>query len=287
MSKRLSGMAYEGLRDLIASRVGIVVANEGPQALERRLLPLLRELRFSGFSEFELHLRYGTGNENAWSELIEAITIHETHFFRSPEQFVTLEREVIPEVLRARGDQRLHVWSVACSTGEEAYSLAIMLARHPLLQGVEKRVVGTDISRSSVRTARRGVYGTNAFRSVTPSQLEPYVRSTQMRPSFFAPEREGSALWEVSADVRALCTFAVANVLEPSEIPFPQVDIAVCRNILIYFDERARRRVLKLIGERLLPGGILLLGPVESLAPGTTDFELVPLQNELVYRKPR
>jgi chemotaxis protein methyltransferase CheR len=159
--------------------------------------------------------------------------------------------------------------------------------RHPLLRAVPKQIVGTDVSRSSIRAARRGVYGANSFRSVTPAQLAPFVHCTQMRPSFFAASvRQGSALWEVSPDVRALCTFAAANVLEPSEVPFQQVDIAVCRNILIYFDERARQRVLTLIGERLAPGGILLLGPVESLLPGTTDFELVPLQSELVYRKP-
>jgi chemotaxis protein methyltransferase CheR len=286
MSVRLSGMTYEGLRELITSRLGIVVPSEGPQGLERKLLPLIRRNRFAGFSEFELHLRYGTGNENAWAELIEAVTIHETHFFRSPEQFVTLEQDVIPRILNTARRRSLRVWSVACSTGEEAYSLAILLDRMPLLRGYEKNVVGTDISRSSVRTARRGVYGQNSFRNVTPAQLSPYVHSTQMRPSFFVPAHEPSMLWEVSSEVRSLCTFAVANVLEPSEVPFQQVDLVVCRNLLIYFDERARGRVLKLIGERLAPGGILLLGPVESLLPGTTDFELVPLQSELVYRKP-
>lgn len=278
---RLSTEGYQGLRALVVSRLGLVLPLDGRASLERKLLPVLRRYHFAGFSEFELHLRYGVNSDAAWEDLIEAVTVHETYFFRSPQQFETLAQDVLPRVLAPGA--RCDVWSVACATGEEVYSLAIALERCGALKG-EFRVFGTDISPASIRAARRGVFGENSFRELQPEKLFPHVRRTGTRPSFFDARQH--ELWEVAPEMRAKCIFATANVLEPAEVPFFDVRAAFCRNLLIYLDTGARRKVLDLIFDRLIPGGILVLGPSETLMPEVTSFELLPVPGELVYRKP-
>jgi chemotaxis protein methyltransferase CheR len=284
MSLLLTERGFDALNELIAERIGLVLSKESLPLLQRRIQPVMRKLQFTSFSDFILHLRLGSQSENAWSEVIEAVTIHETYFFRNPEQLQTTIEEALP--LATQGDRaRAIVWSAACSTGEEVYSLAILLQRSAVF--AETRVYGSDISRTSIRAARRGLYGANSFRETLPHVLEPYVRRTMARPSLASSALQGETqLWEVDAETRALCSFSAANLLEPSEIPFRGVHVAVCRNVFIYMDSRARKLALDVIFERLVPGGILVLGHAESLLPGSTQFELHSLSRDLVYRKP-
>ena len=156
---------------------------------------------------------------------------------------------------------------MGCSTGEEAYSIAMVLLESGLFDGWTLRVFGTDLSRKCVATARRGVYGESSFRST----------SAERRSSFFVPARGGV---RVLGSVRAICQFGQLNLLNLAErSTIDQVDAIFCRNVLIYFAIESRKQVIKAIHDRLRPGGFLMLGHSESLLQNPEPFEPVHLKH--------
>jgi chemotaxis protein methyltransferase CheR len=204
------------------------------------------------------------------------VTVNETYFFREDYQLRAYQQEVLPMLLATERD-RLSVWSAGCSTGEEVYSIAIATLESAVLNGArcDVRVFGSDISRRCVAAARRGVYGPSSFRATPP----------EMRRRWFS-ERAGGV--HVSEQVRASCQFGHLNLLDSVRAAVVgRVDVIFCRNVLIYFDDVSRRRVIDMFYDRLLPGGFLLLGHSESLLNVSTAFELVHLREDLVYRKPK
>ncbi|MCL2450435.1 MAG: protein-glutamate O-methyltransferase CheR, partial [Polyangiaceae bacterium] len=168
-----------------------------------------------------------------------------------------------------RTSRRLSIWSVGSSTGEEAYTIAILL--HQV--GLDARVYGQDISRRCVAAARRGVYAESSFRA-TPDEI---------RRAFFQERPDG---WHVVDAIRQTCHFGQVNLLDERSPPIGRGDVIFCRNVLIYFDDRARKAAVERLYRRLNPGGILLLGHSESLLNVPTAFELLHLKDDLVYRKP-
>jgi chemotaxis protein methyltransferase CheR len=181
----------------------------------------------------------------------------------------------------ARSRRRLAIWSAGCSTGEEVYTLAVIVHASGLFpRGAgggdrwDVSVYGSDISRRCVSAARRGIYGESAFRATPP----------EMRATYFEKGPGGS---RVIAPVRELCHFGQVNLLDEDKTRLvTHADAIFCRNVLIYFDARARKRVIETLYERLNPGGVLLLGHSESLLNVSTAFELLHLRDDLVYRKP-
>jgi hypothetical protein len=166
------------------------------------------------------------------------------------------------------------VWSAGCSTGEEVYSIAILTRESNLFPGRSVRIFGSDISRRCLTAARRGVYGPSAFRAMP----------TDLRKRYFVDKPDGA---HVADDLRSICQFGHLNLLDTARSTVVgRVDVIFCRNVLIYFDDASRRRVIEMFYERLLPGGYLLLGHSESLLNVSTAFELVHLREDLVYRKP-
>src|SRR5262249_43825561 len=209
-------------------------------------------------------------------EAIDLVTINETYFFREEYQLRALRQEILPALVRARNRQPLVIWSAGCSTGEEVYSIAIVTAESGLLGGRDVRIFGSDISRRCVAAARRAVYGPSSFRAM------PH----DYRKRYFVERDDGS---HVVDELRSsgLCQFGHLNLLDAQRAAVVgRVDVIFCRNVLIYFDEASRRRVIEMFYDRLLPGGYLLLGHSESLLNGSTAFELVHLREDLVYRKP-
>lgn len=271
---RLEPDEFRAIAELIRRRSGIKLADEVRPTIERRLGERLAALRIDGFAQYRALLSDGGSADGEIERAIELITTNETYFFRDLPQLRSFEREVLPE-LHALAHRRrsLCVWSAGCSTGEEAYTLAILMAREQRFAGWNLRVVGNDISRRVVQAARKGVYRGASFRAL-PAEYEAY---------FFESD-EGMA---VDPQIRALCHFARFNLLdEGSAAMFGRVDAIFCRNVLIYFDEEARRRVISNFYERLNPGGYLMLGHSDSLLNVTTAFELAHLSGDLAYRKP-
>jgi len=198
------------------------------------------------------------------------------HSFGEYYQLRAYKDEILP-ALRSSSPprERLNVWSAGCSTGEEVYSIAIATRESGLFPTKSVRVFGSDISRRCVGHARRGVYGPSAFRA-TPVEL---------RRRWFVDRSDGA---HVADELRAMCQFGHINLLDvPRTSVVGRVDVIFCRNVLIYFDDVSRRRVIDMFYDRLLPGGYLLLGHSESLLNVSTAFELVHLREDLVYRKPQ
>ncbi len=272
---RLEAVEYRLLRELFNEHAGITFGPEARPIVERRLRERVSALGLGSFGEYYQLLRFDERGKAELDEAIDLVTINETYFFRELYQLRCYRDEILPMLRAASQPQaRLNVWSAGCSTGEEVYSIAMLTRESGLFPGRSIRVFGSDISGRCVAHARRGVYGPSAFRSTPPD----------MKRRYFVERPDGM---HVIDELRSMCQFGRLNLLDASRASIVgRVDVIFCRNVLIYFDELSRRRVIEMFYERLLPGGFLLLGHSESLLNVSTAFELVHLREDLVYRKP-
>jgi chemotaxis protein methyltransferase CheR len=263
------------LRDLLRERTGHGFGDDSARDLERRLRPRVTACGFNSFAEYHRHLRFGPHGDEELQVVFDLVTNNETYFFREDYQLRSFREETLPKLERAaRNRKQLLCWSMGCSTGEEAYSIAVVLLESGLFDGWNLRVFGTDLSRKRVTTARRAIYGEISFRSTSPER----------RAAHFVTTRAGS---RVSPVVRAMCQFGQLNLLDLAyRSTIDQVDAVFCRNVLIYFTEEARRQVIGAIYGRLRPGGFLMLGHSESLLHDPGPFQPVHLKHDVVYRRP-
>jgi chemotaxis protein methyltransferase CheR len=264
------------LRDLIYDYCGIYFQDDSRHLVQRRLLPRLDTLALPTFSDYYRYLRYDPSRRGELEEVVERVTTNETYFFREANQLAALSDEILPEIhsRRPRG-RRLAIWSAGCATGEEAYTVAILVLESGLFGEWDVRIFGNDISRRVLQIARKGAYGRSSFRATE----ERYVRR------YFRPA-EGK--FQLRDEVKSLVSFGHLNLLDEDMLAIVgDVDIILCRNVLIYFDQAARRRVVATFHRKLVKGGYLLLGHSESLLNLSTDYELVHLRRDMVYRRPR
>lgn len=265
------------LRDLIHDYCGIFFREEMKYLLERRLAPRLLLHGLADFTAYYRFLRFDPLRQREMEEAVEVLTTNETYFFREQSQLSAFRHEILPELhARHRDSRRLRIWSAGCSTGEEAYTIAMLVLESGLFRDWDVEVFGNDISRKVLAAARRGHYRSHAFR----------MTDERLQRRYFEPAPEPGTL-QVRDEVKRLVSFGHLNLLDTQMIGLVgQMDTVFCRNVLIYFDTEAKRRVLKVFHGRLAPGGYLLLGHSESLINLTADFELVHLENDLVYRRP-
>ncbi|MDB4943995.1 MAG: Chemotaxis protein methyltransferase CheR [Labilithrix sp.] len=273
---------YRLIRDLVSERLGIWFGPDSRQSLERRLRERLTVRGITSYGDYYQLLKYSPLAREEWDEASELLTTHETYFFREDYQLRAFKNELLPmlaERLKAR--RRLQLWSAGCSTGEEVYTIAMLVLESGLFDGWEVRVYGSDLSKKCISAARRGLYGPTSFRSTTDEAKRTwFVAPSQREPG-------GPELLGVAPEVRALCHFGQMNLLDEERTHLVgRCDVIFCRNVLIYFDAANRRRVIDMFHERLVGGGVLLLGHSESLLNVSTAFELLHLKEDLVYRKP-
>ncbi|MFO0676656.1 MAG: protein-glutamate O-methyltransferase CheR [Polyangiaceae bacterium] len=271
----MSVAEFRSLRELVVEKTGIALGLENRATIERKLRERVVATGLTTFGEYVRFLRFGAGATAEWDEAIDRLTTNETYFFREAHALRALTEEVLPEILpRARSRGRLAVWSAGCSTGEEAYSIAIALDEADPRPPFDVRVHGSDLARRCVAEARRGVYGPSAFRATRP----------ETRRRYFVDKPDGA---HVVDSIKARCHFGQTNLVNEDKVRLVgRQDLIFCRNVLIYLDPHARKRVIDLFLERLYPGGVLFLGHSESLLNVSTAFELLHLREELAYRKP-
>lgn len=274
---RLHADEFRLLRELINRFCGISFSDDAMYVFERRLRDRVRELGLEDFTQYYHHLRYHPSAKTEIEAAVDALVTNETYFFREEYQLRAFRHEILldlKERISAENRRSLTVWSAGCSTGEEVYSLAILIAESGLFPDWDVRVFGNDISRRVLATARRATYASSSFRAMPP-QYEPYF-----------VEAPGGR--QVVPHIRAMCHFGHLNLLDRDRSALiGRADVIFCRNVIIYFDDRARKQVIDTFYERLYPGGYLLLGHSESLLNATTAFELVHLTTDMVYRRPR
>ncbi len=264
------------LRDLLAQRTGLSFAADARPSIERRLKERLAIVGAQTFAEYYQYLRFNPRASSEWEEAIDLLTTNETYFFREDYQLRSFTSEVLPMLHeQAQHRKRLALWSAGCSTGEEAYTLAMLVIQSGLFDdGWEVKVFGSDISKRCIAAARRAVYGPSSFRSTPP----------EAKRAYFVERPDGLHVVE---KVRSMVHFGQMNLLDAERTRLlGRIDAIFCRNVLIYFDAHARKRTIDMFHERLYQGGVLLLGHSESLLNVTTAFELLHLREDLVYRKP-
>lgn len=255
--------AVEQLRALLKRSAGVVIAPGREELVASRLSPLLRERGLAELGDLVFALR--GGDPTLRDQVIDLLTTHETSFFRDPPVFAWLRAKALPRLLAGRPRQSpLRVWSAACSTGQEALSVAMaVLEDHPA-QALE--VVGTDISAPTVRQAAEARYTTLAVnRGLGGKQLMRWFL------------RDGAAHWVARPELRACCTFTQQNLVADPK-PEGIFDLVLLRNVLIYFDDQDRQRAIATVASALRPGGLLVLGTAEGLMP--IDERLLRLERE-------
>jgi len=270
----LSEDVFRLIRDLIREYCGIFFDDSSRFLIERRLSRRVREQHLDDFRDYYRLLLYDKKREEELSAVIDLVTVNETYFFREQNQLRAFSEEILPELKKETGERKLRIWSAGCSTGEEPYTIAMLILEYGNLQGWDIEVIGSDINQRVLSVARRGVYRRNSFRSDDTRLTEKYFR-------------EENGLYTISDRVKQCVNFCHLNLLDPFRVKFVgRLNVIFCRNVLIYFDQEARRKVVNNFYERLREGGYLLLGHAESLMNISTSFDLTHLKHDMVYRKP-
>jgi chemotaxis protein methyltransferase CheR len=256
------------IAELVTRRTGILTtrAQTDLARVSQQLVELagLRDVR-------ELERRLTDGG--LWEELLDQVTVRETYFFRDPDQFELMRNVLLPALQEARHPlRRLRVWSAGCASGEELYSLAILLHERGLLE--DSSLIGTDISERALATARSGRYREWSFRAIDPALIPLYFRHEQQD-------------YVVSDALRKHVTFSLLNLLDQSDTanalgPF---DLILCRNVMIYFDNAGVARLEQRLYDALVPGGWLLTGPSDPLLGQVAPFEVVVFGSGVCYRR--
>ena len=272
---QLTDAMFRVLRDFIYEISGIFFAEDSKTILESRLQQNIKRRQFSNFGDYYYYLKYDRGKEEEITLLIDAITIHETYFFREKKQLDTFMDEVMPELAdRGRKNGRIRIWSAGCATGEEPYTLAMLFLEHRDFRDINVEIYATDISRAALAVARRGIYRESSFRSI-----DPYFQRT-----YFTKE---DAEYRIMDKIKQPVVFLHLNLYERERWGLlPEMDAIFCRNVIIYFDAVSKRRAIDAFFQKLQPGGFLLLGHSESLIALSTDFVLRHFKNDLLYQKP-
>ncbi len=262
------------VRDAIYRRTGIWFSETSKYLLQKRLSPRARELNFESFQKYYYFLQYDSRAEAEFDEIYDLVTTKETYFFREPAQLTAFVEEIVPDILSRKSLKKIRVWSAGCSTGEEPYSIAIMLQESGSFERGGFEIFASDISHQVLVRARKGQYRETAFRATDPS----------LRDKYFARESDGS--WRIGDEIRNRVSFGRLNLYdEPRVSLLGYVDVIFCRNVIIYFDDASKRTVVSNFYHRLLDGGYLLLGHSESLISLSTQFKLKHLKNDMVYQK--
>lgn len=263
------------IRDIIKDYCGLYFDDTSRYLLEKRLSRRIRNHHLNDFRDYYRFIRYDKRAEEELTAVMDVLTVNETYFFREQNQLKAFSEEILEELKTVNRDRKtLRVWSAGCSTGEEPYTIAMLINERGHFNGWDIEIHGSDINQRVLQTARRGIYRKNSFRTT-----EPYFMS-----KYFI-EEDGS--FKISDTVKKHVNFSYLNLLDPFKSKFlGKIDVIFCRNVLIYFDNASRRRVIENFHDRLVDGGYLLLGHAESLINISTAFTLKHLKNDMVYQKP-
>lgn len=269
----LSTSQFKKFQEFIYSKSGIRIPDTKIALLSNRIR---RRLKECGLPDFQSYYDFVTspGGRDELSGFLDAVTTNETSFFRTEKHFEWFQTDFISELIQRerRGEhpKSVRVWSAACSTGEEPYTLAICLVKNQLrLKGWKLEIVGTDISEQALQTAQAGVYRQRSLEQFSDTQRQRY----------FTKQRD-SEHWEVRPTLRDLVTFRNHNLMQPLRVP--PFDCVFIRNVLIYFDRDSKRQVIGNLVPAMSKGGYLVTGPSEGIFD---MLDMLTKQSPFLYQK--
>jgi chemotaxis protein methyltransferase CheR len=262
------------MRDQIYKRTGMWFSDTSKYLLQKRLSPRARELNFESFQKYFYFLQYDPRAEAEFDQIYDLVTTNETYFFREPAQLAAFADEIVPEILERKTVKKIRIWSAGCSSGEEPYSIAMLLSEAGYYERAAFEIFASDINQQVLAKARRGHYRESAFRAT----------DGPLRDKYFTRNEDGS--WHIHDDIRNRVSFGRLNLYdEPRVSLLGHLDVIFCRNVIIYFDDQSKKVVVSNFYNRLTDTGYLLLGHSESLISLSTQFKLRHLKNDMVYQK--
>ncbi|HUS13568.1 MAG TPA: CheR family methyltransferase [Chloroflexia bacterium] len=293
----LSGELFARVSTLLGDTAGLLFDESKLPTLQAHLHDRARAQRCTSLEQYVNLLADGKHGEEELRKLIEAVTIHETSFFRNHEHFRALREAVLPHLARRRAaERRLRIWSAGCATGEEPYSLAITCLEQPQLAGWDIQIFATDISERILALAKRGLYRGGALRYLEPERVGRWFKphTDEVHPPAgkrgtgpLDPLIGQREIYAVGEKVRAMVHFGVLNLVST---PYPDalqdLDLIVCENVIIYFRPEVTSRVIAEFYNRLSPAGYLFLGYSETLWQISDRFALVTHPNTFFYQRP-
>ena len=273
---KMSDAQFASLRRIIYDRSGIHFPDNKKYVLESRLGRRLEEMEIDDYDQYITFLSAGPYAADEFQEMFNKITINETSFFRNEPQLDVFEQTVLPKLLEARASsKRLRMWSAACSSGEEPYTLAIQIHRSLGMRSMDWRIeiLGSDISENILNSAQAGRYADYAMRT-TPALV---------KGRYF--KQEGGE-WIIDPTVKSMVSFQLHNLKDRLAAKrFGKFDVIFCRNVMIYFDEQMREQVVNTFADSLADDGVLFIGHSETLRGLNTPFEQSPIPQGFCYTK--
>ncbi len=254
--------SFDYLAELVLRKSAILLEPGKQYLVESRLMPIARAHGCSTLDELVSALKK-PGSASLVDEVIDAMTTNESSFFRDLHPFNALKSHILPELIAKRSrDRVLNIWSNACSSGQEVYSIAMLIREHfPELAGWRVNLVATDISKQILEKARSGLF--------TQTEINRGLPMPLVLKNF---KREG-VHWRISEDIRQMVNFKLLNLIEPWPTTFPKMDIVFLRNVLIYFNVETKRQILDKVHRTLNSDGVLFLGGAETTMNLNVKFE--------------
>jgi chemotaxis protein methyltransferase CheR len=270
----LSIDTFKLLRDLIYEQTGIHFQENKKYLLESRLQPRLRACRCQTFDDYLNFLRFDAYRDREFAELYTVITTNETYFFRDDAQLDTFMRVIVPAVMKHNQETRqLRIWSAACSTGDEPYTLALLLREHSPLANWSIDILATDISETVLEIGRKATYPAHSLRKVPPALLAKYFTG-------------GKDEYQLVPHIKNLVRVMNLNLYDRPRLKLIRgIDVVFCRNCLIYFDHKAKHQIVADLRDALRPRGYLIIGFSETLHDKNALFRPVHVGRSVFYEK--
>lgn len=266
--KVLQDVTFKQLRDFVYEKSGIYIADSKKYLLENRLTKRIQEKKLSSFEDYLYILLYGNISDE-FSHLMDAVTTNETYFFREPQQLDVFIDHILPALLKKQKD--ISIWSAACSTGEEPYTLSMLLLDKGY--SMKKEIIASDISNGTLESAKSAIYNSYSIRNVPMQYIKKYFKLNGQN-------------YELVPAVKNTIKFMNINLIDEKKMRLMTgKDIIFCKNALIYFDDKAKKKAVSLLYDSLKPGGYLFIGLSESLHNVTRAFKPVVINKVVVYQR--
>ena len=262
--------------ELLEMRTGICLPKERQSFLLTSLGIRIRELELAGYADYYRYLNEGIQGELEWELLVDRLTVHETRFNRDEHALALIRQHCLAEFpLAANKDKSFNVWSVGCATGEEPYSLAMMIDDYLRQSGrsFDYRILATDISLASLITAQWGIYLNNRGKNLSDAFRERYTKL------------HDAAHFKVNKAIRDKVKFSQFNLLGLERAELPLMDVIICQNVLIYFKQERRKAMLDQMVKFLKPGGMLILGAGEVINWKNPLLKNVEFPSSLAFKR--